>query len=62
MINTGTCHDATAISPRLSFEAIQFVKKKPENSGYCCAFNCEFVIATIIEMSIDIVDGHIDHY
>ena len=62
MINTGKYHDATAISPRLSFEAIQFVKKKPLKTAVIVVHNCEFVIATIIEISIGIVDGHIDHY
>ena len=63
MINTGKYHDATAISPRLSFEAIQFVKKKKTlETVVIVVHNCEFVIATIIEISIGIVDGHIDHY
>ena len=61
MINTGKYHDATAISPRLSFEAIQFVKKTLK-TAVIVVHNCEFVISTIIEISIGIVDGHIDHY
>ena len=61
MINTGKYHDATAISPRLSFEPIQFVKKTLK-TVVIFVHNCEFVIATIIEISIGIVDGHIDHY
>ena len=60
MINTGKYHDATAISPRLSFEPIQFVKKTLK-TAVIVVHNCEFVIATIIEISIGIVDGHIDH-
>ena len=51
MINTGKYHDATAISPRLSFEPIQFVKK-PLKTVVIVVHNCEFVIATIIEISI----------
>ena len=62
MINTGKYHDATAISPRLSFEPIQFVKKTTLKTTVIVVHNCEFVIATIIEISIGIVDGHIDHY
>ena len=62
MIYTGKYHDATAISPRLSFEAIQFVKKKTLKTAVIVVHNCEFVIATIIEISIGIVDGHVDHY
>ena len=62
MINAGKYHDATAISPRLSFEAIQFVKKKTLKTAVIVVHNCEFVIATIIEISIGNVDGHIDHY
>ena len=61
MINTGIYHDATAISPRLSFEPIQFVKK-PLKTAVIVVHNCEFVIATIIEINISIVDGHINHY
>ena len=61
MINTGRYHDATAIAPRYSFEAIQFVKKTLK-TAVIVVHNCEFVIATIIEISIGIVDGHIDHY
>ena len=62
MINTGKYHDATAISPRLSFEPIHFVKKKHLKTVVIAVHNCEFVIATIIEISIGIVDGHINHY
>ena len=61
MINTGKYHDATAISQRLSFEPIQFVKKDLK-TAVIVVHNCEFVIATIIEISIGIVYGHIDHY
>ena len=60
MINTGKYHGATAISPRLSFEPIQFVKNL--KIVVIAVHNCEFVIATIIVISIGIVDGHINHY
>ena len=38
------------------------LEKKPLKTAVIVVHNCEYVIATIIEISIGIVDGHIDHY